>query len=88
MEVLFTEETDVDFGGQNQIVNQQEQNREVNPGGLTQTDSEKSLYGPEAEETGTTGKTKENEKDKESEKEEDKKEEIEAPARKLLETVI
>ena len=39
-----------DFGGQNQIVNTQEQNREVNPGGLTQTDKEETLYGKEEEE--------------------------------------
>jgi hypothetical protein len=88
MEVLFTDDNEVDFGGQNQIVNQQEQNREVNPGGLTQTDSEKSLYGPKAEETEPTDKSRENEKEKDSEKEEDNKEEIEAPARKLIETVV
>ena len=71
-----------EFGGQNQIVNQQEQNREVNPGGLTQTDKEDSLNGPQPEETEMTDKTAGREKAKGSTPAEEK-EEIESPARQL-----
>ena len=79
--MLSITSNDSEFGGQNQIVNQQEQNREVNPGGLTQTDSEESLNGPGAEEAEMTGKTAAKEKEKEATPSEEK-EEIESPARK------
>ena len=64
-------------------MNQQEQNREVNPGGLTQTDSEDSLNGPQVDEPEMTDKTAGKEKEKESALAEEKEQEIEAPARKL-----
>jgi hypothetical protein len=82
MDTLSITSYDSEFGGQNQIVNQQEQNREVNPGGLTQTDSEESLNGPQPEEPEMAEKTSAKEKEKEATPSEEK-EEIEAPARKL-----
>jgi hypothetical protein len=80
---VFNTNDDNEFGGQNQIVNQQEQNREVNPGGLTQTDTEDSLNGPRSEEPEASDKTPGKEKEKEPESAEEKEEEIESPARKL-----
>ena len=80
MDTLSITSYDSEFGGQNQIVNQQEQNREVNPGGLTQTDSEESLNGPQADEPEMKEKTAAKEKESTPSEE---KEEIESPARKL-----
>ena len=73
------------FGGQNQIVNQQEQNREVNQGGLTQTDSEQTLYGPK-EEAATSGKTT-MEAPEEKEQVKDKDAKVEARVKKDFENV-
>jgi hypothetical protein len=80
-EVIFSMMQE-DFGGQNQIVNEQDQNREVNAGGLTQTDSEKTLYGP-------LGDLSDNqEKLSPSESEKSKEEVEELPARfKKMETL-
>jgi hypothetical protein len=76
---------ELDFGGQNQIVNQQEQQREVNPGGLTQTDSEESLNG-KTEETPLT-EAMDTTPDLDTPEEADTDPEIEAPLKKQLETL-
>jgi hypothetical protein len=82
MEQVLDELLDVDFGGQTQIVNQQEQNREVNPGGITQTDSEKTLYGPVEENVETTEKPVAT-----SSEDDEEKTETELPVKKQLETL-
>jgi hypothetical protein len=72
-DILNNNEELEDFGGQNQIVNTQEQNREVNPGGLTQTDKEETLYGKEEDEDNPDQeKVTDPSKDKDPSKQKDK----------------
>ena len=63
---------DIEFGGQNQIVNTQEQNREVNRGGLTDTESEDVLYNKEEKEEREDQKPAETDKEKEQTRQKEK----------------
>jgi hypothetical protein len=68
------ETEDIEFGGQNQIVNTQEQNREVNRTSLTDTENEDVLYNREG---GNEAETAEEQKQTDLEKEKEQYRQLE-----------